>query len=197
MRYKNYCSLIGIVGRDAEVRQTQQGVQYARFTLATSTGGYKKQDGTQVPEKTEWHNIVAWRQTADFCGKYVKKGMKVDVEGMITYGEYQDQQGVKRQSVDIVASDIVLMTNPNAGAQQPQTGAPQPQQMAGGYGQRQGGYQPQGGGYGSQQPFPPHVNGQGQPVYQQQGYGHQSQQQGGGMPFPGPAQDAPADGLPF
>ncbi len=201
MRYKNYCSLIGIVGRDAEVRTTQQGVQYARFTLATSTGGYKKQDGTQVPEKTEWHSIVAWRQTAEFCGKYVKKGMKVDVEGMITYSEFTDQQGIKRQSVDIVASDIVLMTNPNA--QQGQTGqaaAPRPQQAAGGYGQGQGGYQQAVGGYGGQQPmqqpFPPQVNSQGQPVYNQQGYGQQVQQQGDGMPFPA-QQQAPADGLPF
>lgn len=203
MRYKNYCSLIGIVGKDAEVRTTQQGVQYARFTLATSTGGYKKQNGTQVPEKTEWHNIVAWRQTADFCGKYVKKGMKVDVEGMITYGEYTDQQGIKRQSIDIVASDIVLMTNPNA--PQGQTAAQQPPQAAGGYGQGQGVYQQSVGGYGGQRPvqqqFQPHAN-QGQQVYGQQpfaqgpGYAQQPQQQGGGMPFP-PQQNAPADGLPF
>lgn len=135
MRTKNHVSLIGMVGKDAEVRTTQGGVQYARFTLATSTGGYKKQDGTDVPEVTQWHNITCWRNLAVMVGKYVRKGMKVDVEGMITYGEYQDQQGVKRTSVEIVADDIVLMTKPNDGVQaqpqmQPQAGyVQQPQQM--------------------------------------------------------------------
>lgn len=113
-----------MVGKDAEVRTTQGGVSYARFTLATSTGGYKRQDGTDVPEVTQWHNITCWRNLAVSVGKYVKKGMKVDVEGMITYGSYQDQQGVQRQTVEIVASDIVLMSKPNDGGQPVQGAAP-------------------------------------------------------------------------
>ena len=134
MRTKNHVSLIGMVGKDAEVRTTQGGVQYARFTLATSTGGYKKQDGTDVPEVTQWHNITCWRNLAVMVGKYVRKGMKVDVEGMITYSQYQDQQGVQRMSVEIVADDIVLMTKQNDGVQaqpqmQPQGCVQQQQQM--------------------------------------------------------------------
>lgn len=176
MRHKNHVSLIGTAGKDAEVRQTQGGVPYARFSLATSSGGYQKQDGTQVPEKTEWHNITAWRELADFCGKYVKKGMKVDVEGMITYGGYQDQQGQKRLSVEIVAKDIILMSQPQQQQPQQQGGY----QQGGGYQQRPQ-QQPQNAGYqnspqqGQQQmppqggyqvsPFPPQVNAQGQPVY--------------------------------
>lgn len=129
MRTKNHVSLIGMVGKDAELRTTQGGVPYARFTLATSTGGFKKQDGTDVPEVTQWHNVVCWRKLATAVGKIVKKGMKVDVEGMITYGQYQDQQGQQRLSVEIVADDIVLMTNPNQDRSQAQG--------------QQGGYQPQ------------------------------------------------------
>lgn len=193
MRNKNQVSLIGMVGKDAEVRSTQGGVQYARFTLATTSGGYQRQDGSQVPEKTEWHNIIAWRQTAEFCGKYVKKGMKVDVEGMITYGQYDGQNGQKVNTCEIVASDICLMTNPNQqqsqgqgqyqnGVQQMRQPAPQPQnQYGGGNGQ---------GGYGNQGYQP--QNGQ-QPQYGGQQYGGGQQQyappQGGGAP--------PESALPF
>lgn len=108
---KNKVSLIGTVGRDAELRQTQSGVSYARFSLATSEGGYKKSDGTEVPETTQWHSVVAWRGLADMCGKYVRKGMKVAVDGKIVYGKF-DKQGVECMSVEIVAEDVVLMAKP-------------------------------------------------------------------------------------
>lgn len=137
-RSKNSVSLIGVVGKDAEVRQAS-GVPYARFSLATSTGGYKKQDGTEIPEKTQWHNIVAWRNLADFAGKWVKKGMKVAVDGMITYGEYTDQQGIKRQSVEILANDIVLMSVPQSQQAQQAVAQPQPAPMLQSY--SHGGYQ--------------------------------------------------------
>lgn len=137
-RSKNSVSLIGVVGKDAEVRQAS-GVPYARFSLATSTGGYKKQDGTEVPEKTQWHNIVAWRNLADFAGKWVKKGMKVAVDGMITYGEYTDQQGIKRQSVEILANDIVLMSVPQSQQTQQTVAQPQPAPVLQSY--PSGGYQ--------------------------------------------------------
>ena len=147
MRHKNHVSLIGMVGRDAEVRTTQGGVQYARFSLATSSGGYVRQDGQQVPETTQWHNITAWRNLADFCGRYVKKGMKIDVEGMIVYSDFMDNQGQKRQTVEIVASDIVLMSMPQSQqqGQRPVQEPQQPQQP------RQFVQQPQFGGG----PFPP------------------------------------------
>lgn len=184
MRTKNAVSLIGMVGKDAEVKQTN-GVSYARFSLATSTGGYKKQDGTEVPEKTQWHNIVAWRNLSDFAGKYVKKGMKVAVDGMIIYGEYTNQQGQKVNTVEILANDIVLMSMPQSQqAQQPtvqqpmvqpqatpvqQQAAPVQQSFAtGGYQQAaQPVQQPQAqnnaqqGGY--QEPFPPAVGSDGLP----------------------------------
>ena len=174
MRTKNAVSLIGMVGKDAEVRQTN-GVSYARFSLATSTGGYKKQDGTEVPEKTQWHNIVAWRNLADFAGKWVKKGMKVAVDGMITYGEYTDKQGQKVHTVEILASDMVLMSMPQS--QQAQQPVSQPQSAPVQQGYFSGGYQQaaqpiqqpqvqnntQQGGYQEQAPFPPPVGSDGLP----------------------------------
>lgn len=177
MRSKNAVSLIGIVGKDTEVKRTQQGTSYARFSLATSTGGYKKQDGTDVPEVTQWHNITCWKNLADMAGKFIKKGMKVDVEGMIIYGSYTDNNGVQRNSVEIVANDIVLMSQPHTQQQPPQQNN-QNVQQTGGYQQNRG-YQQQGA---SQQ-----AGG-----YQQQGgnqNGYQQQQNGGGQPFPPPAND--------
>ena len=168
-RTKNSVSLIGIVGKDAEMRQTQQGAHYAHISLATSMGGYKKKDGTDVPEVTQWHRVVAWNSLADFAGKYIKKGMKVAVDGMITYNTYKNQQGVDVNTTDIIASDIVLMTMPQG--QQP--GGATPAQNAP---QQQGSYQA-GGGY-QQQP-------------QQQV--NNNYQQGGYQPFPPPA----GDDLPF
>lgn len=170
MRTKNRVSLIGMVGKDAELRTTQGGVPYARFTMATSTGGYKKYDGTDVPEVTQWHNVVCWRNLATAVGKIIKKGMKVDVEGMITYGQYQDQQGQQRLSVEIVADDIVLMTNPNPNRSQAQGQQPIPAQ---------------------QQQY------QAQPAPPQQGYVQQnSQQMPQGFGAPSTAPSDPND-LPF
>lgn len=176
-RSKNSVSLIGVVGKDAELRQTQQGVHYAQISLATSTGGYKKKDGTDVPEVTQWHRIVAWNNLADFAGNYVKKGMKIAVDGMITYRTYKNQQGVDVYTTEIVADSIVLMTIPQG---QQQNVAPQ----------QQGVVQPTGGYTQPQQATVPQQPVQQQPAnYQQGGYA----QPNTGAPFP----PAPEDDLPF
>lgn len=174
-RSKNSVSLIGVVGKDAELRQTQQGVHYAQISLATSTGGYKKKDGTDVPEVTQWHRVVAWNNLADFAGNYVKKGMKIAVDGMITYRTYNNQQGVDVYTTDIVADSIVLMTIP----QEPQQNvAPQ----------QQGVVQPTGGYTQPPQATVPRQPVQQQPAnYQQGGY----TQPNTGAPFPPPEDDLP------
>lgn len=185
MRTKNAVSLIGMVGKDAEVRLAN-GVPYARFSLATSTGGYKRQDGTHVPEKTQWHNIVAWRNLADFAGKWVKKGMKVAVDGMVTYGEYTDQQGRKVHTVEILANDMVLMSVPQSQQQPVAQAQPVPVQQgcpADGYGQTT---QPQA-------QVQPQAQAQVQPQVQPQNNAGQGGCQGQ-VPFPPPAG---SDGLPF
>lgn len=104
----NQVTLIGNIGKDPEIRTLDNGVKVATFSLATSTGGFKKQDGTDVPEKTSWHNIVCWRGLADLAEKFVKKGDKLTVFGSISYREYE-KDGVKRYATDIIAYDIVLM----------------------------------------------------------------------------------------
>lgn len=104
----NQVTLIGNIGKDPEIRTLDNGVKVATFSLATSTGGFKKQDGTDVPEKTSWHNVVCWRGLADLAEKFVKKGDKLTVFGSISYREYE-KDGVKRYATDIIAYDIVLM----------------------------------------------------------------------------------------
>lgn len=103
----NQVTLIGNIGKDPETRTLENGVKVSTFSLATSTGGYKKSDGTEVPEKTQWHNIVCWRGLADIVEKYVKKGDKLTVFGSISYREYE-KDGVKRYATDILAYDVVL-----------------------------------------------------------------------------------------
>lgn len=107
-RCKNRISLIGTVGKDVEARQTPQGLWYARISLATSTGGYKKKDGTDVPEVTQWHSVCVWRANAQYAGQYVKKGMRIAVDGILTYNKYTDKQGVERISAEIIAEDMYV-----------------------------------------------------------------------------------------
>lgn len=104
----NQCLIIGNCGKDPEIKTLDNGVKVATFSVATSTGGYKKTDGTDVPEKTSWHNIVAWRGLAEISEKYIHKGDKVTVMGTISYREYE-KEGEKRYVTDIIAYDIVLM----------------------------------------------------------------------------------------
>lgn len=112
----NQAILIGHVSKDPDVRTLDGGIKVATFSLATSTGGYKKQDGTDVPERTQWHNIVCWRSLADLCEKFVRKGDRLTILGTIGYREYE-KDGQKRYATDIIAYDLLLSgkaDNPNA-----------------------------------------------------------------------------------
>ena len=124
----NQAILIGHVGKDPDVRTLDGGIKVATFSLATSTGGYKKQDGTDVPERTQWHNIVCWRGLADVCEKFVRKGDRLTILGTIGYREYE-KDGQKRYATDIIAYDLLLSgkaDNPNA--RPPVTAADAPEQ---------------------------------------------------------------------
>ena len=93
------------------------------------------QNGTQVPDRTEWHNIVLWRGLAQTAEKYVRKGDKLYIEGKIKSRSYDDQNGIKRTIVEIFADNMEMLTP--RGTSQPQAGAPasqaaQPQPVAGG-----------------------------------------------------------------
>ena len=102
----NKVILIGNVGKDPDVRYFDSGTAVANFPLATSERGYTLANGTVVPERTEWHNIVVRRDQVAFVEKWVKKGSGVYVEGKIRTRSYDDQSGVKRYVTEIHADRI-------------------------------------------------------------------------------------------
>lgn len=120
----NKVILIGNVGKDPEVRYLDSGVAVATFSLATSERAYTLQNGTQVPERTEWHNLVLWRGLAETAEKYVHKGDKLYVEGKIRTRSYDDQNGVKRYTTEIFVDVMEMFSRPAAQAA-PAQAAPQ------------------------------------------------------------------------
>ena len=104
----NRVMLIGNLGKDPELRYTGSGVAVATFTIATNES-WKDQDGN-MQERTEWHNIVAWRKLAEICGEWLKKGKKVYVEGRIQTRSYDDKNtGQKRYITEIVADNMIML----------------------------------------------------------------------------------------
>lgn len=116
----NKVILIGNVGKDPEVRYLDTGIAVASFPLATTDRAYTLSNGTQVPERTEWHNLVLWRGLAETAEKYVHKGDKLYVEGKIRTRSYDDQSGAKRYVTEIFVDNMEMLTpkgtNPGAGA---------------------------------------------------------------------------------
>lgn len=106
----NKVQLIGNVGKDPDVRYLDNGVSVAAFPLATTDRAYTLANGTQVPERTEWHNIVLWRGLAETAEKYVHKGDKLYIEGKIRSRSYDDQNGIKRYVVEIFADNMEMLT---------------------------------------------------------------------------------------
>ena len=113
----NKAILIGNLGKDPEISHTPGGLAVAKFSIATSEKW--KDDSGQQQEKTEWHNIVAWRKLAEVCAQYLKKGSKVYVEGKITTRSWEDKNGGgKKYMTEIVAHEIqFLSAMKNAGTE--------------------------------------------------------------------------------
>ena len=109
----NKVFLIGNVGKDPEVHYFDSNTRKASFTLATTDRGFTRTDGTAVPERTEWHNIVVWRGLAEVVEKYVRKGSKLFIEGKITSRSYEDKSGVKRYVTEITAENLELLNRTN------------------------------------------------------------------------------------
>jgi single-strand DNA-binding protein len=105
----NKIILLGNVGKDPEVRYFDNGGAVANFTLATTERGYTAANGTQVPDRTEWHNIVLWRGLAEISEKYVKKGSKLYIEGKIRTRSYDDASGNKRYITEIWGDTMELL----------------------------------------------------------------------------------------
>ena len=128
----NKLMLIGHVGKDPDTRILEAGSKVATFSFATTEKGYTLANGTQVPERTEWHNIVVWRGLADVVEKYVHKGDKLYLEGKIRTRSYSDQSGAMRYITEIYVDNMEMLSpkgaNPGAGASatgQPATGQQQ------------------------------------------------------------------------
>lgn len=134
----NKAILVGNVGRDPEVRYFDNDQAVANFTLATTERGFTTREGQQIPERTEWHNIVAWRGLAKLAENYIKKGSQLYIEGKIKTRSYDDANGVKKYTTEIVADIIQLLgrksDNESSGNQGAQSQA-RPPQAATPYGQ--------------------------------------------------------------
>lgn len=104
----NKVILLGNVGKDPEVRYLEKNVAVANFTLATTDRAYKTQSGVQIPERTEWHNIVAWRGLAEVAEKYIRKGTQLYIEGKIQTRSWE-KDGIKRYTTEIYAETIQML----------------------------------------------------------------------------------------
>lgn len=105
----NKVQLIGHLGKDPKVRTLDTGTKVCQFTLATTEKGYTLQNGTQVPDRTEWHNIVMWKGLADVAEKYLHKGDKIYVEGKIRTRSYEDNKQIKRSITEIFVDNMEML----------------------------------------------------------------------------------------
>ena len=101
--------LIGNVGKDPDVRYYDADQAVAQFPLATTERGYTLQNGTKVPDHTDWHNLVVWRGLAKVVEKHVHKGDKLYVEGRIRYRSYDDPKGQRRYVTEILVENMELL----------------------------------------------------------------------------------------
>jgi single-strand DNA-binding protein len=106
----NKVMLIGNVGVDPDVRYVDSDVAVATVRLATTEKGYKMPNGTAVPDRTDWHNLVFWRNLAKIVEQYVHKGDKLYVEGKVRTRSYDDKQGIKRYVTEIYVDNMEMLT---------------------------------------------------------------------------------------
>jgi single-strand DNA-binding protein len=118
----NRVILIGNLGRDPEVRYTQNGTAVANFTLATNEVWTDK--GGERQERTEWHRIVVWGKQAEIAREYLSKGKQVYIEGSIQTRQWDDREGNKRQTTEIKALRFVLLGRPEPGESRMTAAAP-------------------------------------------------------------------------
>lgn len=126
----NKVILVGRLGKDPEVRYTPSGASVANFSLATDET-WKDKNG-EKQQRTEWHNIVVWGKLAEICGQYLTKGKLVYLEGRLQTREWDDKDGNKRRTTEVVASDMVMLgSKAEGGGSAPQRESPrQPVQTA-------------------------------------------------------------------
>ncbi len=104
----NKVILVGNVGKDPDVRYFDNNEGVANFTLATTERGFTTRDGKEIPERTEWHNITAWRGLAKVVESYVRKGMQLYIEGKLRTRSYE-QDGVTKYTTEIIADTLKML----------------------------------------------------------------------------------------
>lgn len=130
----NKVILVGTLGKDPETRYTSAGAAICNFSMATNESWKDKNTG-EKQERTEWHRVKAFGQLAEICGKYLKKGRQVYIEGSIRTDKYTDKQGVERYATDIIAATMQMLggneqrdSQPAAPRRDPVPNCPQPDQ---------------------------------------------------------------------
>lgn len=119
----NQVQLIGFVGDEPKNINTRNGKSMASIVLATTDREIKRQDGTVIPERTEWHNITVFGRTADFVKQYVHKGTQLFVQGSIHTRSYDKDDGTKGYITEITAEQIQMLDRrPQTNEQQQQSG---------------------------------------------------------------------------
>ena len=108
MSIRNKVTLIGHTGKEVEITPLEKGVK-ATVTLATNDY-YTNAQGEKV-EETQWHNLIAYGKTAEIFQKYVSKGKEIAIEGKLTYRNYEDKNGVKRNIIEIRVEELLLLGN--------------------------------------------------------------------------------------
>ena len=104
----NKAIILGRLGRDPEVRYTPSGDAVCNFSVATTESWKDKQTG-EKKERTEWHRCVAWRQLGEICGEYLTKGKQVYIEGRLQTRSWDDRDGNKRYTTEIVANQMTML----------------------------------------------------------------------------------------
>lgn len=104
----NMAIVVGFVGDNPRVNTTQSGRKVASFTMATTEKGYTTQSGVQIPDKTEWHNIVCWGKTAEVVERYVRKGSSLYVQGKIRTRSYE-KDGITRYVTEIECENMQML----------------------------------------------------------------------------------------
>lgn len=120
----NKVILIGNLGADPEMRYTPSGAAVCTFNIATNETWTDASGEKQ--ERTEWHRLVTWRRLAEFCSEYLKKGSKIYAEGRIQTRSWEDQNGVKRYTTEIVAHNIQMLDSRGAAVEAPYGEPPLP-----------------------------------------------------------------------
>ncbi len=104
---KNKVQLIGNLGNAPEIKKTDAGKKYARFSMATNET-YRNSAGEKTKE-TQWHNLVAWGKVADLAEKYLGKGSELAIEGKLMHRDYTDASGTKRYITEVQVNEILLL----------------------------------------------------------------------------------------